>query len=156
MSGFLDGLLSGKFTDDPEKNAALQQGLLQFGLSLMSNPNKLGQALGQSGLQAIQGVSQYKNQQFQNALNKYRLTDLQRAQRMNQQQDKLAELPGQFIKPGQMGVDATGGMETAATNPNNVTAPQLDLKGLMSAYMNCPGRVRVAWACSRSADADEG
>lgn len=117
---------------DALNDPTISRGLLEFGLRLMSTPGKAGQAIGQSGLGALQGMSQYKNQEFQDALRKHQLAQMQR-------ENALAELPGKFVTPGQTGVDATGGTETATTNPANFTPPSMDLKALAQAYMAAPG-----------------
>jgi len=89
--GLLDNLLKG--TGDPQKDAALSQGLLQAGLSLLSSRGNFGSALGQAGMQGLQGFQQSQDRSFQQS---------QRAMQIEQmnRQKAMQALPGQFMKPG--------------------------------------------------------
>ncbi len=112
--GLLDALMTGKFTDDPEQNAAMQQGLLQFGLNLMSRPGGLAQALGQSGLAAMQGVNQYKQQQFQGKLQKEQLADIERRRKQQAAEDEMRQaIPSPQLQSVQAALSGGGGPSMA-------------------------------------------
>jgi hypothetical protein len=91
MSGLLDLLQS----DDP----AVKQGILQFGLGLLSSKGNFGNALGNAGQQGLAGALQYGDRQRANkrAGLQDQLTQGQ-VQQMQRQQD-LQALPGQFMQP---------------------------------------------------------
>lgn len=112
--GLLDSLMTGKWSDDPEQNAAMQQGLLQFGLNLMSRPGGLAQALGQSGLSALQSVQQYRQQQFQGKLQKEQLADIERRKKLQTQEDQLRkDIPSPYMQASQAALAAGGGPTVA-------------------------------------------
>lgn len=140
MMGLLDAFLKG--TGDPEKDAAINQGLLNAGLALMQARGRLFPALGQAGQAGLQSFNQTQQQQqqqkraaLQDQMLKYQLGDQQR-------QQELAQLPNRFMLPGDGGiqpVDATGGMETALGNPNNIarsTDAKFDMQGYIQALMS--------------------
>lgn len=133
--GLLDTFLNG--TGDPQKDAAINRGLLQAGLALMQSRGKLFPALGQAGMIGLQASDQVRQQQQQQQ--RLGLQDqLLRGQVVDQQrQQELAALPGQFYRaPSQPGVDATGGPETAMDNPANQAGPGgFDMAGYIQALM---------------------
>jgi hypothetical protein len=133
--GLLDVFLNG--TGDPQKDAAINRGLLQAGLALMQSRGKLFPALGQAGMVGLQASDQVRQQQaqqqragLQDQLLKGQVADQQRQQDIN-------ALPGQFYRaPSQPGTDATGGMDTAQENPNNASGPGgFDMLGYVNALM---------------------
>ncbi len=74
--GLLDNW--GKWTGNPDQDAAIGQGILTAGLNLLgSRGQNLGQALGQSGLL---GMQQYQQQMAQQVPNKLAQLQLQNAQ----------------------------------------------------------------------------
>ena len=124
MAGLLDILQSA--SNDP----AASQGILRFGLSLLQSKGNFGNAVGQAGLQGLQGAQDYRNQQFQNQIRQSQVDQMKR-------QQQLQGLPAQYMKPPSApAVDATGGMETATTNPNNANGPGgFDFAGYTNALM---------------------
>lgn len=122
MAGILEALK----IDDP----ATAQGLLQFGLSLLQSKGNLASAIGAAGQQGLQGSQQYRQNAFQKQQQQFQL-DQQKRQR------EMQNLPGQFYRaPSEPGQDATGGMETALTNPNNAAGPGgFDAQGYGQALM---------------------
>lgn len=116
--GLLDAFLKG--TGDPEKDAAINQGLLNAGLALMQARGKLFPALGQAGQVGLQSANQYTQQQQaqRRAGLQDRMLQGQLAQQQRQQEIQgLAQKA--YVQPSQPGIDATGGMETALEAPNN-------------------------------------
>lgn len=92
--GLLDTLLNG--TGDPQRDAAINRGLLQAGLALMQSRGKLFPALGQAGLAGLQAGDQVRQQQraqeragIQDRMLKNQLVEQER-------QQQIAALPGQF------------------------------------------------------------
>jgi hypothetical protein len=142
VTGLLDFIKTGT-----TGNPALDQGLLQAGLSLLQAKGNFGSNLGQAGMQALAGMQNAQNQQFQRTLQKNQLEELQRKR-------VLEDLPGQFIKPAQTGIDATGGMETATSNPANYVPPQMDLAGLAQKYLGTPGGLQQGLALQQSLKKD--
>lgn len=134
MAGLLDFIKTGT-----TGNPALDQGLLQAGLSLLQGRGNFGSNLGRAGMDALAGMQAAQNQQFQRTLQKNQLEEIQRKR-------VLEDLPGQFIKPAQVGFDATGGMETAVENPANYVPPQMDLQGLAQKYLGTPGGLQQGLA----------
>jgi len=131
--GLFDAFIKG--TGDPEKDAALNRGLMAMGLQLMQAKGKLFPALGQAGIagigasdQMMQQQQQAKMQALQRKMVGYQLSDAER-------QQQLANLPGQFYRaPSSPAIDATGGMETAVEAPNNASGPGgFDIQGYMKA-----------------------
>lgn len=51
--GLLDQFLGGQYSQDPEENAAIKQGLLATGLGLLGSKGSLSSALGQAGQQGM-------------------------------------------------------------------------------------------------------
>lgn len=116
MTGFLDKLK----IEDP----ATAQGLLQFGLSLLQSKGGLANALGAAGMQGLQGSQQFRDRA--NAQKRQGMLDQLTQQQIaaGKRQQAMQELPGQFYRaPSEPGTDATGGMDTALTNPNNAAGP---------------------------------
>lgn len=124
------GLLDGKFSDDPDKNSSINQGLLALGLNLLNSKGSFGQALGSSGLQAMQA----QQQTMQNLqLEKARKAQLEAMQRQAQQEQEAAAqrqrqqaflqgLPSPQMQASQ-GALAGGGGPTQA---NAAQMPQVD------------------------------
>ena len=125
--GLLDFLGS---TGDPERDAARNRGLLAAGLQLMQAKGRLFPALGQAGMAGVGAADQYTQQQqaAQARQLQQQMAQLQLAGARREEQ--IANLPRLLSSPGGgMAVDATGGMDTATENPNNIARPQgLDLK----------------------------
>lgn len=119
--GLLDIFAS---TGDPERDAARNRGLLAAGLQLMQAKGRLFPALGQAGMAGVGAADQYAQQsQAQQARQlQQRMAQLQMQQL--QREEQIADLPRQVTMPGGgPAMDATGGMDTATENPNNIARP---------------------------------
>jgi hypothetical protein len=146
--GLLDGLKTGQWTGDPDKDQAINRGLLHFGLQLMQTRGKFGPGFGQAGMAGLGGYEHEVNRQL--AAKRIGLQDQYLSNQIDQQKREaaLANLPGQFIKPEMRGVDATGGMETAVEN--NTVPASMDLQGLVRAYMAAPGGIEKGFALQQA------
>lgn len=138
-----------KGTGDPDKDAAITQGLLNAGLALMQSKGKLFPALGQAGMVGLQAGQQTQQQQMQ--ARRAALQDKMLRGQVDQQERQAAidALPGQFYRaPSMPGVDATGGMETALEAPNNQASPdgRFDTRGWLEAYRAKAGPVAARQA----------
>ena len=121
------GLFDFMNTGDPEKDSMIREGLLQFGLGLMSSRGRTLPAIGNAGRQSLSAMDAYKQRQFQGKLNDYQLKQLQQA-------EALSKLPGKYITPGSP--------EVQGNNPSAYTpaVPEsMDMRGLASALMAAPG-----------------
>lgn len=123
------GLLNGQFDADPEKNAQIKRGLLDFGLNMLAQGGKpTGQAFGNAGLltqqarqQREQQAQQAKRSGVQDQLMQGQLNDQQHRQRMQQ-------LPGQFMqKPVSM--------DNRDVGMPGEQRPQFDAQGYAQALM---------------------
>lgn len=142
MAGLLDFIKTGTTGDK-----ALDQGLLQAGLALLQGRGNFGANLGRAGMQALTGADSYRQNQFQQTLQKNQLEELQRKR-------VLEDLPGQFIKPAQTVPDNIGGMDTAVENPANYVPPKMDLAGLAQKYLGTPGGLQQGLALQQSLKKD--
>lgn len=134
------GLL--EILNDPTVN----RGLLEFGLRMLSDPRGgLGQAVGRSGLGALQGVQNFKNQQFQDTLQKRQLAQLGRDAKKQEQEAALDLLPGQFIRPATPEIQ---GNNPSAFQP--AQAGSADLAGLAQALLAAPGGLSRGLGLSQS------
>lgn len=119
--GLLDQFLSGQYSQDPDQNAALKQGLLAAGFGLLGSKGSLSSALGQAG-QA--GMGAYEGAQDSQQARKLRAFQLQQMTQEAQRKTQMQQLAQQFYRaPSQSGVDATGGMDTATSAPKNQAGP---------------------------------
>lgn len=110
------------------------EALLTLGLGLLNSKGSFGNALGQAGMQSLQTLNQAKDRQrmqkMQEIQEQMARLNLEQANRQSQMQ----KLPGQFFRPQSAPVvDATGGMDTAAENPNNDSAGRMDWQGYSQA-----------------------
>lgn len=98
MADIMGGLLSnwGKWTGDPDRDGAIQQGLLSAGLSLMGSRGNLAQGLGQAGMQ---GMQTYQQQMAQQVPNKLAQLQLQNAQAEAERRKSMASLAQQYARP---------------------------------------------------------
>lgn len=93
--GLLDSW--GKWTGNPDQDAAIGQGILAAGLNLLgSRGQSLGQSLGQSGLL---GMQQYQQQMAQQIPNKLAQLQLQNAQAEAERRKTMASLAQQYARP---------------------------------------------------------
>lgn len=121
--GLLDNIFGS--TGDPERDAARNRGLLAAGLQLMQAKGRLFPALGQAGMAGLGASDQYaqQSQAAQARQLQQRMAQLQMQQL--QREEQIADLPRQVMMPGGgPAVDATGGMDTATENPNNIARAQ--------------------------------
>ncbi len=125
--GLLDFLGS---TGDPERDAARNRGLLAAGLQLMQAKGRLFPALGQAGMTGLGAADQFTMQQQAAQARKLQQQMAQMQLSGAQRDEQIANLPRLLTSPGgSQAFDATGGMDTAVENQNNVARPQgLDLK----------------------------
>lgn len=108
--GLLDNW--GKWTGNPEQDAAIGQGILTAGLNLLgSRGQNLGQALGQSGLL---GMQQYQQQMAQQIPNKLAQLQLQNAQAEAERRKAMAALAQQYTRTPEQAALAGGGGPTIA------------------------------------------
>lgn len=117
-------------TDDPKKAA-----YMAMAAGLLGGRGSFNQILGESMLGAQKSFQQARQAQQASEMNRQQLAQLQRQAQQQARQDELQALPMQFYKPPSMpAVDATGGMETAATNPANASGPgSFDQEGYLTA-----------------------
>jgi len=88
MAGLLDMLQTA--SQDP----ATSQGILRFGLSLLQSKGGLGNAIGQAGVQGLQGAQDYRQQQFQRQVQQSQLDQIKR-------QKAIQDLAPQFMRPAE-------------------------------------------------------
>jgi hypothetical protein len=113
MAGILE--LLGASTGDAGKDAAINNGILQAGLSLLQSRGRLGPALGQAGMAGLQG--------FQQAQQHTQLEELKRRQAMQQ-------LPAQFARtPAQTALANGGGPTVANARVAESAQPSFDYQG---------------------------
>ena len=147
------GLLDFLNSDDP----AIQQGILQMGLSMLGSKGNGWRAVGNAGMQGLEGAQQYRNMDIARKLRQTEMTGMQDVQRMRREEEArrkaLEDLPGKFmVPPSQPGVDATGGMDTALENPNNAASPtgRNDLRGLSQEFIRTPGGLQTGLALQQA------
>jgi len=125
MAGLLDFL--GVSTGDAQKDAAIGQGILQAGLSLLQSRGRLGPALGQAGMVGLQGFQQHQQNAFQQQMQATQLEEMKRRQAMQ-------ALPGQFARtPAQTALSAGGGPTVANARAIESAQPSFDSAGYAAA-----------------------
>lgn len=116
---------------DPKDRAALNQGLLSMGLSMMAGKGNLGQVVGQAGLQGMQSYQGARQRQQQDALNAMTMEQHQLALRQAKAQAEaqqraqafLQNLPGPQMQASQQALQGGGGPTVAnAQRMPSVTA----------------------------------
>lgn len=135
----LDLFLKG--TGDPQKDAAINRGLLTAGLSLMQARGRLFPALGQAGMAGLQAGDQTMQQAQQRQRAELHERAIRQQIEAQQRQAETDQLGMQFYRPPSApAVDATGGMETAVEAPNNASGPGgFDMPGYIQAlYARSP------------------
>lgn len=127
MKGLLDRW--GKWTGDPDKDAAIGQGLLATGMSLMGSRGSFGESLGRAGMA---GMGQFRDVMEQTRTNKQRDLQLKMMEQQmaaqeaeRQRRAHLASLPQQFRKSDNPAEILAGGQ------PNKAGT---DFAGLADAY----------------------
>jgi hypothetical protein len=112
MPSILD--LIGVSSGNPEKDAAINQGLLHAGLTLMQSRGRLGPALGQAGLSGLQAMQQHGQNEHQRKLQQAQLAEIERKRVQADAEDKFrANLPSPLGQANQA-ASAAGPLGTAA------------------------------------------
>jgi hypothetical protein len=120
MPGLIEALGGG--TGDPNKDAAINQGILQMGLQMLQSRGSFGQALGQGGMAGIQGMQGEQDRQFQA---KQRLQQQQVWEEQNremQRRKQMQDLAPQFHRSAVTNNLSNGKgptLENAAALPNS-------------------------------------
>lgn len=133
------GLLDFLNTGDPEKDAAISRGLLSAGLALMQSRGKFLPSLSQGGFAGLQSYDADRQRQYQQKLQKASLDAIARKKMLDEREDTLANLPGQYIKPASQG-----------NNPSAYTPGSADIQGLIERYMATPGGLQTGLALSNA------
>lgn len=127
MKGLLDRW--GRWSGDPDKNAAIGQGLLATGMTLMGSRGSFGESLGRAGLA---GMGQFRDVMEQTRTNKQRDLQLKMMEQQmaaqeaeRQRRAHLASLPQQFRQSTNPAEILAGGQ------PNKAGT---DFAGLADAY----------------------
>lgn len=142
------GILDYQFSEDPEKDKSIRRGLLDFGLSMLSQGGKpTSQAIGNSGLLALQQSGQRESMSQRAALHKAQLGEYQaQAESRAAQAQKLkadAEQEAAFRKMlggaqqaqgTQDGVSPTKLTDWPNVGQQSQQAPALDFQALARAY----------------------
>lgn len=130
MMGILDLVQS----EDP----AIQNGLLNFGLSLLQSKGNFGNALGRAGQVGQLGARDFRQQE--ELLKRTKLNDqllqmqLEQQQRQQAQQAQMDALAKQYYRtPEQAAMAANGGPTVAAANAVTNTPPGFDKHGFVGA-----------------------
>lgn len=132
MPGLIEAL--GGSTGDPNKDAAINQGILQMGLQMLQSRGSFGQALGQGGQAGLQAFNGEQDRQFQQ---KQRLQQQQVWDEQNremQRKKQMQELAPKFYKSAATNNLANGKgptLENAATL--GTTKPSYDWDGYITA-----------------------
>jgi hypothetical protein len=112
MPSILD--LIGVSSGNPEKDAAINQGLLHAGLTLMQSRGKLGPALGQAGLSGLQAMQQHGQNEHQRKMQQAQLAEIERKRVQANAEDKFrANLPSPLGQANQA-ASAAGPLGTVA------------------------------------------
>lgn len=117
---------------DPKDRAALNQGLLSMGLSMMAGKGNLGQVVGQAGLQGMQSYQGARQRQQQDALNAMTMEQHQLALRQAKAQAEaqqraqafLRHLPGPQMQAAGQAMASGGGPTMAAAQRVAPVDPQ--------------------------------
>ncbi len=117
---------------------AINNGLLNFGLSLLQSKGSFGNAVGRAGQVAQLGARDFRQQQ--ELLTRTKLNDsllraqIEQQQRQMAQQGQLDALAKQYARtPEQQAMAQNGGPTVAAANAVPTTAPGFDFKGYSNA-----------------------
>ncbi len=119
---------------------AINNGLLNFGLSLLQSKGNFGNAVGRAGQVAQLGARDFRQQE--ELLKRAGVTDqlLQMQLEQAKQQQALQNLPAQFARtPQQQAMAANGGPTVAAANAIPNTPPGFDMPGYLQALTAAPG-----------------
>lgn len=130
MAGLLE--LLGGSTGDPNKDAAINQGILQMGLQMLQSKGSFGQALGQGGQAGIQSYNQAQDRQFQAEQQQQTRAQWEEQKRQLERQKKMQELMQQYYRTPEQTALADGGGPTVA-NAAKIGGPSYDFKGYADA-----------------------
>jgi hypothetical protein len=105
MASILD--LIGVSSGNPEKDAAINQGLLHAGLTLMQSRGKLGPAIGQAGLSGLQAMQQHGQDEYRRKMQQAQLAEIERKRVQGDAEDKFrANLPSPLGMANQQAAQA--------------------------------------------------
>jgi hypothetical protein len=110
MPGLIEAL--GGSTGDPNKDAAINQGILQMGLQMLQSRGSFGQALGQGGTAGLQAFNGEQDRQFQQKQRLQQQQVWEDQNRETQRKKQMQDMAGNFRRPGQQEAasGATGAM----------------------------------------------
>lgn len=137
MAGLLDYAL-GNWTDDPNQNAAIRQGLLSAAFGAMAGRGNRMQAIGQGGLSGLMGYANTLNAQDQRAAQaqarQQRDLELQDLRDRLARQQAMQALPQQFYRsPTQTALAGGGGPTVENAQRLDAAEPSFDYEGYAKA-----------------------
>lgn len=137
MAGLLDYAL-GNWTDDPNQNAAIRQGLLSAAFGAMAGRGNRMQAIGQGGLTGLMGYANTLNAQDQRAAQaqarQQRDLELQDLRDRLARQQAMQALPQQFYRsPTQTALAGGGGPTVENAQKLDSAQPSIDMEGYAKA-----------------------
>lgn len=137
MAGLLDYAL-GNWTDDPNQNAAIRQGLLSAAFGAMAGRGNRMQAIGQGGLSGLMGYANTLNAQDQRAAQaqarQQRDLELQDLRDRLARQQAMQALPRQFYRsPEQTALAGGGGPTVENAQRIDTAGPSFDYEGYAKA-----------------------
>lgn len=137
MAGLLDYAL-GNWTDDPNQNAAIRQGLLSAAFGAMAGRGNRMQAIGQGGLSGLMGYANTLNAQDQRAAQaqarQQRDLELQDLRDRLARQQAMQALPQQFYRsPTQTALAGGGGPTVENAQRLDAAGPSFDYEGYAKA-----------------------
>lgn len=157
MAGLLD-IITGGWTDDPNQNAAIRQGLLAGAFGAMAGRGSRMQALGQGGLSGLLGYANTLNAQDQRAkdaqLMAQRELELQSARDQMARQRAMQALPEQFYRsPAQEALSGGGGPTVENARQLEAAKPGFDYQGYAQALAQFDPAASLAMQNSMRRDA---
>jgi hypothetical protein len=130
MSGLLS--LLGQSTGDPNKDAALNQGLLQMGLTMLQGKGNFGQVLGQGGMAGISGYNQSMDQSWQQRQRSEQEKQWEEQKRRQERQKEMEALAQQFYRTPEQ-TSLMNGKGPTLENAARIGAPSFDFEGYANA-----------------------
>lgn len=139
MPGLLEIL--GASTGDPNKDSAINQGILQAGLALLNSKGNTANALGQAGMAGIQGYQQAQQMNWQQQQQSQQMKQWEEQNRQTERKKQIEGLAPKFYKPASNGtaavVQQTGGLAPTMANAQiqqaNATPGGFDWNGYIQA-----------------------
>jgi hypothetical protein len=130
MAGLLS--LFGQTTGDPNRDAAVNQGLLQAGLAMLQGKGNFGQVLGQGGQAGVQGYQSAQDRQFQANQQEQQKKKWQQEQEALQRQRAMQELAKKYyLTPEQASLQ--NGKGPTLENAAKIGSPSFDFEGYANA-----------------------